>query len=80
MNIIEELRTKPSRDNRELLDRAANEIEDLERNLKAAYAKIEELNVELRAMRGAANSLKRHNEHLVRGVFAAENFSVEGEG
>lgn len=68
MNIIEELRTKPSRDNRELLDRAANEIEDLERNLKAAYAKMEELNIELRAMCAAANSLKMHSEHLVRGV------------
>lgn len=30
MNIVEELRTKKSRDNRELLDRAANRIEELE--------------------------------------------------
>ncbi len=43
MNLVEELRNKVSRDNRELLDRAANEIEDLDRNLVAAYKKIEEL-------------------------------------
>lgn len=30
MNLVEELRTKKSRDNRELLDRAANRIEELE--------------------------------------------------
>ena len=80
MNIIEELRTKPSRDNRELLDRAANEIEDLERNLEAAYAKVEELNIELQAMHDAVNSLKMHSEHLARGVFKTESFSVAGEG
>lgn len=43
MNLVEELRSKKSRDNRDLLDRAADEIEDLERNLLAAYKKIEEL-------------------------------------
>lgn len=46
MSIVEELRNKTSRDNRELLDRAALEIEDLERNLEAAYAKIEILQKE----------------------------------
>ena len=43
MTIVEELRAKVSRDNRELLDRAADEIEDLDRNLAAAYKRIEEL-------------------------------------
>ena len=46
MSIVEELRNKTSRDNRELLDRAASEIEDLERNLDAAYAKMETLQAE----------------------------------
>lgn len=32
MNLIEELRTKTSRDNRDLLDRAADRIEELEAN------------------------------------------------
>ena len=63
MNIVEELRNKTSRDNRDLLDRAALEIEDLERNLEAAYERIERLNIELKAMRGAANSLKMHYEN-----------------
>ena len=43
MTIVEELRAKVSRDNRDLLDRAADEIEDLDRNLAAAYKKIEEM-------------------------------------
>lgn len=43
MNIVEELRNKKSRDNRDLLDRAADEIEDLDRKLRAAYKKIEVL-------------------------------------
>lgn len=43
MSIVEELRSKVSRDNRDLLDHAAAEIEDLKRNLEAAYAKIEAL-------------------------------------
>lgn len=61
MTIVEELRSKVSRDNRELLDRAAEEIknltiengklkteiEDLDRNLSAAYKKIEELQKQL---------------------------------
>lgn len=33
MSIVEELRTKQSRDNRDLLDRAADRIEELEREL-----------------------------------------------
>lgn len=43
MTIVEELRSKVSRDNRELLDRAAEEIEDLDEKLAAAYKKIKEL-------------------------------------
>ena len=46
MSIVEELRNKTSRDNRELLNRAALEIEDLEKNLEGAYAKIETLQAE----------------------------------
>ena len=47
MTIVEELRAKVSRDNRELLDRAADEIEDLDRNLSAAYKRIEKLEKQL---------------------------------
>lgn len=47
MTIVEELRAKVSRDNRELLDRAADRIEDLDRNLAAAYKRIEELEKQL---------------------------------
>ena len=47
MTIVEELRAKVSRDNRELLDRAAEEIEDLDRKLAAAYKKIEEMEKQL---------------------------------
>lgn len=36
MTLIEELRSKKSRDNRELLDRAADRIEELERELACA--------------------------------------------
>lgn len=43
MSIVEELRSKVSRDNRELLDRAAAEIEDLDEKLTAADKMIEEL-------------------------------------
>lgn len=43
MTLIEELRAKVSRDNRELLDRAADRIEELYRTLLTAYEKIEEL-------------------------------------
>ena len=37
MTIIEELRAKESRDNRDLLDRAADTIEDLQLQLDIAY-------------------------------------------
>lgn len=33
MSLVEELRSKKSRDNRELLDRAADRIEELEKQL-----------------------------------------------
>lgn len=39
-NIVEELRTKKSRDNRELLDRAADRIEELEKANKETVKKI----------------------------------------
>jgi hypothetical protein len=39
-NIVEELRTKKSRDNRELLDRAADRIEELEKANKENVKKI----------------------------------------
>lgn len=34
MSLVEELRAKPSRDNRNLLDRAADRIEELEAQLE----------------------------------------------
>lgn len=37
MTLIEELRSKPSRDNRDLLDRAADTIKDLQLQLDIAY-------------------------------------------
>lgn len=43
MSIVEELRVKTSRDNRDLLDRAANEIEWLRQDLEGAYERIDEL-------------------------------------
>lgn len=49
-SVVEELRAKVSRDNRELLDRAAEEIEDLDRNLLAAYKRIEELEHDIRML------------------------------
>ena len=68
MTLIEELRAKVSRDSRELLDRAANEIEDLDRNLVAAYKKIEELEERLTAPKTAAQMKKesssRGHHHL----------------
>lgn len=57
MNIVEELRSKVSRDNRELLDRAAAEIEELDRNLVAAYKRIEELEREAVGNGRSADSL-----------------------
>ena len=54
MTIIEELRAKASRDNRELLDRAADKIEDLDRNLAAAYKRIEEMKKRFTAPETAA--------------------------
>lgn len=35
MSLVEELRSKKSRDNRELLDRAADRIEELEKQLSS---------------------------------------------
>lgn len=37
MTLIEELRSKPSRDNRDLLDRAADTIADLQTQIDIAY-------------------------------------------
>lgn len=68
MTIVEELRAKVSRDNRELLDRAADEIEDLDRNLAAAYKRIEELEKRFAAPKTAAQIKKedssRGHHHL----------------
>lgn len=68
MTIVEELRAKVSRDNRELLDRAADEIEDLDRNLSAAYKRIEEMEKRSTAPKTAAQIKKadssRGHHHL----------------
>lgn len=42
-NLVEELRTKKSRDNRELLDRAADRIEELEREKVQIFDDIDRL-------------------------------------
>lgn len=41
IDIVDELRAKPSRDNRDLLDRAADEIERLRNGIKALIEKAE---------------------------------------
>ncbi len=51
MSLVEELRSKKSRDNRELLDRAADMIEELEKQLSSALTnegKVSEKNTEAR--------------------------------
>ena len=63
MNLIEELRNKTSRDNRDLLDRAAAEIEDLERNLMSAYKKIESQREEIRRLHNHMRSLEQSRDN-----------------
>lgn len=43
IDIVEELREKQSRDNRDLLDRAADEIESLRDDVSALRNKLEEI-------------------------------------
>lgn len=63
MTIVEELRSKTSRDNRDLLDRAAVEIEDLERNLEAAYKKVEDQHEEICRLRTRVCRLERSRDN-----------------
>lgn len=63
MSIVEELRSKVSRDNRELLDRAVAEIEDLERNLEAAYKKVEDQHEEICRLHSHIRSLERSRDN-----------------
>ena len=44
IDIVDELRAKQSRDNRDLLDRAADEIERLREGIKAIIGRAEEAN------------------------------------
>lgn len=63
MSIVEELRSKASRDNRDLLDRAAAEIEDLERNLAGAYKKVESQREEIRRLHNHMRSLEQSRDN-----------------
>ena len=67
--LVEELRNKKSRDNRELLDRSADMIEKLAKELcekSGCHHKCHDTQdcvVEDEAMRGSANSYKMHYEN-----------------
>ena len=67
--LVEELRNKKSRDNRELLDRSADMIEKLAKELcekSGCHHKCHDTKdcvVEDEAMRGSANSYKMHYEN-----------------
>jgi hypothetical protein len=64
--MVEELRSKVSRDNRELLDRAADEIENLDEKLAAAHKRIEELEISNRVnLCEALQSIVWYNGHAV---------------
>ena len=81
MTIVEELRSKVSRDNRELLDRAAEEIEDLDEKLAAAYKKIEELQKQLPPCKVGDvvyQVVDRIYESKIRGViYDTENYAFD---
>ena len=69
MKLSEELRSKPSRDNRDLLDRAADRIDELEaetKSLKQLIVNIatEEINV----MTKVANAFNENADKKMRGV------------
>lgn len=63
MNLVEELRSKKSRDNRELLDRAANRIEELEAETKALRQIIVNIaNEEIRVMTHVLNAISESED------------------
>lgn len=77
MSIVEELRAKTSRDNRDLLDRAANEIEWLRQDLEGACERIDELIhkydlavAEREAnVKGFTEELTKARSEVARGIF-----------
>lgn len=63
MSIVDELRGKASRDNRDLLDRAAAEIEDLSAKLAETRRRCDNQRDEIRRLRSHVRSLEQSRDN-----------------
>lgn len=76
MTLIEELRNKKSRDNRELLDRAADRIEELEKHLPFVLTNEENVSAKVKQIEEMAYVIKSSLDDLGQGDFKFTGYEI----